>query len=420
MPPTTRGRASPALWPRPFAAALLLTACADPATLPRVDPVAVPQEDVQSLAAATNAFAFDLYRELAEGDGNRFLSPFSIHVALSMTAGGAEGATAEELQRVMHLELPRERAQLAYQSLLADLGGALAKDGHELAIANALWLQEGLAFRPDFAAPLAKHFGAEMLFADFERDHEAALRTLERWVSERTRGRVQSLFAPSDDGGPSTRLLLASAIWFQGSWEEEFRRGDTRREPFHLDGGSTIETDLMHQQEHFAYHEEPGLQIVELPYRGGRASMLVLLPADASGLAALERRLDAATLANWTESLERFDVVLTLPRFEASWGTSLVAPLRSLGLSRAFDPAAAGLEGIADAEGLFLQAAAHAARIEVDEVGTRAAAATGVMVMAEMLPGGPKVFRADRPFLFLVRDRVTGTVLFLGRLARPE
>ena len=388
---------------------------------PRVRAEAPPRV---ALADGNTAFAFDLYKKLAADPGSVFVSPFSISTALAMTAAGAKGTTLDEMTKVLHL--PPD-THPAFRDLLGRVNGTDRKRQFQLTTANALFGQTGYPWRPEFAALTRKNYGAGLVDTDFKADPEGSRGRINTWVGKETREKIKDLI-PTGVVTALTRLVLTNAVHFKGTWASPFKKEATKDAPFHLDDGKKAEVPLMTRQAQFRYAEVEvlpkmrvgtSLQLLELPYAGNELSMLVLLP---SSVLFLERQLTAANVAEWTKGLRPELVNVSLPRFKMEWGTkSLVKPLQDLGMKAAFGPAA-DLTGMHSGdEKLYVSDVLHKAFVDVNEEGTEAAAATAVVVdrAPSPPPPQPKVFRADRPFLFLIRENATGSVLFLGRYAGP-
>ncbi|MGE5608443.1 MAG: serpin family protein [Bacillota bacterium] len=380
--------------------------------------------NVPTLVTGGNAFAFDLYSALRSQPGNLFFSPHSIHAALGMTYAGARGRTAEQMAAVLHFNLPQGALHPAYATLLHDLNADATRDGRELyrlIVANALWAQEGYPFHRDFQQLVETHYNASIRPLDFAHDAESARDQINRWAAQQTRDRIKDLIPPNILT-PATRLVLTNAIYFKSSWAQCFDKSDTQDEPFHLSPDQSIKVPMMYQKERLSYLETDQLQAVELPYVGRRLSMLLLLPKKVDGLPELEKDLTSANLAHWLQAMSMRQVRLSLPRFKITSQFNLSSTLRAMGMPDAFAPNAADFSAIATAERLFLQAVLHKAFVDVNEEGTEAAAATATAVGALSManPQEPAVFRADHPFLFLIRHRSSGQILFLGRLSNPR
>ncbi|HET6441808.1 MAG TPA: serpin family protein [Phycisphaerae bacterium] len=385
-------------------------------------PTAPPQdaaqaEDVAKVAEGCNRFAFDLYARLKGAEGNLFLSPYSISTALTMTYAGARGRTAEQMAKVLCLPATGEAVHGAYGALQNDLNAAGEGGAFELAVANRLWGQKGYGFLPDFLALIKANYGAGLEQVDFAGATEAARQTINTWVEKKTRDKIKELLKPGILGRETT-LVLTNAIYFKGKWAEEFDKKLTRDEDFFVTPEKTVAVPLMHQTADFGYFEGDGLQALELPYRGDRLAMVVLLPKAKDGLAALEASLSADKVAEWVGKLHRREVQVALPRFKTTAEFSLKDTLVAMGMAAAFG-GDADFSGMTGAKDLFISAVVHKAFVDVNEEGTEAAAATAVVMGRAAMPEPAPVFCADHPFLFLIRDTKTGAILFFGRILDP-
>jgi len=371
-----------------------------------------------SLADGNNAFALDLYGGLKGQEGNLFFSPFSISTALAMTYGGARGETASQMAKVLCFASDEGRVHGAFKELLDRLNAKQEKPAYELIVANALWGQKGFGFLDDFVGLVRTNYGAGFSELDFAAAAEAARQTINAWVEQQTKQKIRDLVKPGVLK-ESTRLVLTNAIYFKGKWSRPFGKGATAPMPF-LAGGKKTNVPMMHQQGKFRYGENTDLQILELPYEGGSLSMLVLLPKAVDGLPKLEASLTAEKLGQWTGNLRQADVFLYLPKFEMTLEFSLGRKLAEMGMADALNPGKADFSGMNGKRDLFLSEVIHKAFVEVNEEGTEAAAATGaVMALTSVMVTDRVVFRADHPFLFLIRHNETGSILFMGRVANP-
>jgi serpin B len=376
-----------------------------------------PPGDVAALAKGNSRFAVELYDRLRKEPGkNLFLSPHSISTALGMTYAGARGQTQKEMARVLHFGLGQDRLHPAFAELARQLEKAGKVRGCRLEFANALWGQAGHPFLGEFVDLTREHYGAGLMDVDFVRATEPARQAINLWVDGRTQGRIKDLL-PKGVLTVDTRLVLTNAVYFLGCWEKPFPKQQTRPQPFDLAAGGKIDVPMMQQDESFRYFGDERLQGLELPYKGDELTMVLLLPRKADGLPALEDDLAAGKLDGWLKRLLRERVMVYLPRFKVTSEFSLKQVLSDLGMSSAFEPGSADFAGMDGRKQLFIQAVVHKAFVEVNEVGTEAAAATGVAVGDESKPPS---FRADRPFLFLIRHNRTGAVLFLGRVVDPR
>jgi len=367
-----------------------------------------------------NRFAFTLYKELARKEGNIFFSPASLETALAMTAAGAKGETGIQMERVLGLGQYPETLT-AFKKLLDTLNTPRQFNGqpcYKLIVANALWGQKGYPFHKDFIALLKINFGAALELVDFK-ESEKARATINAWVAGKTGNKIRDL-VPSGAITDLTRLILTNAVYFKSNWAETFFKGATTDTPFYPGGNKTVMVPMMRQTHTFGYTETPVLQAVELPYTGYDLSMVILLPTERDGLAALEKIITEEWIAGWLGGLRPTKVDISLPRFTFSSAFEMAGTLQKMGMVDAFAPEKADFSGISSEHGFAVSAVIHQAFVAVDEEGTEAAAATAVaMAGAAFDPEKPKVFRADHPFLFLIRHNASGCILFLGRVVNP-
>lgn len=378
--------------------------------------------DALAVAEGNRRFALDLYAKLrTEQAGNLFFSPSSLSTALAMTYGGARGETASQMAGSLHFTLPGDRLHAAFAALNDVWNSPEEAAGYRLRVANRLWGQSGLEFRQEFLALTRERYGAELARVDFAGDTERARLMINRWVDEQTEGKILDL-VPAGALDALARLVLTNAVYFKGDWARPFDRGATADTPFFLGAGAQVDVPLMSRQDDLRYWAGDGLKALEMPYGPGDLSMVVLLPDEVDGLPALEGKLSAENLARWLSALRRRKVVVHLPRFRMTSQFLLNAPLEALGIRAAFSRAEADFSGMAERGGLSLGAVLHKAFVDVNEEGTEAAAATAVVMRATLarMPEPPATFRADHPFLFLIRDNRTDSLLFLGRLVDPS
>jgi serpin B len=387
---------------------------------PRLTSDATDAETAE-LVAGNNAFAFDLYPRLrAEQDGNLFYSPYSISSALAMTYAGARGETEQQMAATMHYTLPQERLHPAFNALdtrLASYEDDEDEDAFQLNVANAIWGQEGYEFLPTFLDTLAENYGAGLRTLDFANETEAARQTINDWVSDQTEEKIQNLIRKGMLGS-MVRLVLTNAIYFNGKWVSPFEKSNTHDEPFTLLDGSKVTVPMMSQVESLKYVEGNGYQAVELPYRDSNVSMLFILP-EAGRFEEMEGVFSAEFVTAITESLTSQQVRLFAPKFTFESEFKLAETLIQMGMPAAFGNA--DFSGMTGNRDLFIGDVVHKAFVAVDEEGTEAAAATAVIMVeiARMIEDAI-LMRLDRPFLFLIRDNDTGTILFIGRVLNPE
>jgi serpin B len=366
---------------------------------------------------STWGLGVDLHRRLASaGGGNVVISPVSVGMSLAMTHAGARGATAREVARALRLDGDADAVERAYGAVSMRLSDVGPGDAATCLAASGLWAHADCNLRDGFARSIETRYGASLERIDF-RQVEAARGRINRWVAEHTAGHIESLVA---DGAldVTTQLLLASAIYFKGRWAWPFDAGLTTDAPFWIANDRAVEVPMMHQVGEFGYFEDDGKQLLELPYNADW-SMMVALPRARDGLAALEGSLDARHMGEWTRLPPR-RVRVSLPRFALGSAVSLRDALRTSGVVDAFDPRRADFTGMAASEtSLFLGEVLHGVRINVDEAGTEAAAATAAIVRVRLAAPAPPTFTADHPFVFWIRDAATGCVFFMGRILEP-
>jgi serpin B len=386
--------------------------------LPILLTAALPAADTH-MTPSMNAFTVASYKQLAGGDGNLVLSPFNIATALSMALAGARGQTAEEIQAVLHLHYD-STYDASLGTLLADLTKAGNAGGNELHTANGLWVQKGFAIQPAFENTLANNYHAPLTPLDFMANPEAARSQINLWTEQHTKEKIKDLF-PAGSLDAQTRLVLTSAIYFYGKWQDPFVAQRTGPAPFTLPAGSATQVNFMNQASHFGYAETPSAQILEMLYAGTGIAFDVLLPKPPTGLPGLEKSLTLENLTGWLGNIATRNVEVSLPKFRAESAFSLGKTLSTMGMPTAFS-GGADFSGIDPKRGLKISEVVHKAFVDVSEQGTEAAAATGIDIRAKAMvrPDPPVVFRADHPFLFLIRDTHTGVVLFIGRLTSPR
>ncbi len=420
-----------------------LTACSAPPAQPQAEDEAmqlvqsskprqsappVAEADLSALVEGNSTFAVDLYQTLRGEEGNLFFSPYSISIALAMTYAGARNQTEVQMAEALHYTLPQERLHPTFNALDQELARRAevpsgdeeqTQQGFRLNIANSIWGQDGYQFLTEFLDVLAENYGAGLRLLDFEGNPEGSRETINDWVANETEQKIKDLLQPGTIK-PETRLVLANAIYFNAPWQRPFEPSETSDQEFFLLDGSTVTVPMMRQSENFGYAAGDGYQALELAYLGGETAILILLP-DEGNFDAFEQSLTAERLAQITAAMGYQKLDLTLPKFTFESEFSLVEALIALGMPDAFSMTAADFSGMDGGRNLFISDVAHKAFVDVNEEGTEAAAATAViMQLTSAFPTEPQVVRVDRPFIFLIRDRITGSILFLGRVTNPE
>jgi len=379
----------------------------------------IPAADQAQAVRGSNEFAVDLYSHLSTQPGNLFFSPESISTAFAMTYAGAAGETATQMARVFHFTLPPDRLHPAMGALLNQMNAA--HSDYELHVADALWAQQDENFRPSFLSLVQSDYGAGFHPVNFRTSPEAVRGDINRWIEHQTNDKIKDMLQPGAIT-PMTRLVLTNAIYFKGSWVNPFSQSATQPDAFHLAPAQSVQAPFMHRTGSYSYLDGGTFQAIELPYQGNDLSMLILLPKRIDGLPSLEQSFTAAALSQWIQKLHYADkVILSLPRFTMTQQFELSKTLAAMGMPQAFE-AQANFSGMSANSGLKISAAIHKAFVDVNETGTEAAAATSIIMVATSMrqEAPPIVFNADHPFLFMIRDMKSGSILFVGRVADPS
>ncbi len=414
------------------ALAALVAGCALPGTgggsvkadslqsdLPRLPALSPSEANLAELVAGNTAFAVDLFGLLSNRSANLFFSPYSISAALAMTYAGARAETESQMAEALHFDLPQLELHAAFNALDRALleSGMQAIDGaFKLHIVNAIWGQQDASFLKAFLDTLAQNYGAGMQLVDFAQSEEAR-QLINGWVEQQTENRIQELLPPRSVDA-ETALVLTNAVYFKAAWMHAFPEARTAEGPFTRLDGRVIQVPMMSQQAQLGYAEFAGWQAVDLPYADGRWSMVALLPTH-SGFDDASQYLTEQVLAQLLDRLQTRSVQLTMPKFRAEASLKLQDALVALGMTDAFGPAAdfSGMDGTKE---LFIDQVYHKAVVAVDEAGTEAAAATAVVMGRKGLAAAEQEVILDRPFVFLIRDQQTGTILFLGHVVDPS
>jgi serpin B len=401
--------------------------------------------DREAVVEGINAFALDLYRQIGASErGNVFFSPAGIYSVLAMTYAGARGDTSSRMAGALHVSIPPERYHAALAEVRAGLEGpgpaapqalsememayqrelqrrhlapARASAGSGLTVANALWGQTGLPLRQEFLDLVERYYKGGFRQVDFDRPESGAV--INRWVEEKTMGRIRDMVSPNV--GSKTGLVLTNAVYFKDRWSNPFDPFFTVEKPFRTAGGRTVRTPMMGLGGKFRFFEDNKVQVLEMTYAGDRLAMVIILPRKGVALGAVEKSLTARVLGEWLARLSEEEVSIELPRFKTTRSLDLRDALIRLGMKDVFTEAA-DFSGMTEKVKLSLSAAVHKAFVEVNEEGTEAAAATAVETVATARQSDYKdikTFIADHPFIFLIRDGQSGSIIFAGRLANP-
>jgi len=391
------------------------------ADAPRVTAPNVSDTQLSSLVKGNSAFAFTLYQQLKKDNtGNLFYSPYSISTALGMTYAGAVGDTEKQMGSALHFTLPQGQLHPAFNQLALDLASrgqnAQGTNGKSFAlnIANALWGQQDFTIQSAFLKILAQNYGTGMNLLDFKNSPEPSRVTINNWVSDQTNNRIKDLL-PQGSITPATRFVLTNAIYFDAAWQNPFAKESTSNGNFNLLNSSTVSVPMMNHEGSYSYVKGSGYQAVELPYSGNEVAMDIIVP-DAGQFNTFESGMTADSISGIIGSLKSSFMVLALPKFQFDSSFSLKQALSALGMPVAFTDKA-DFSGITGQPNLIISDVVHKAFVAVDEEGTEAAAATGVIMVGAAMPANS--LTVDRPFVFLIRDIQTGAILFIGRVLNP-
>lgn len=382
----------------------------------------VAPEDSSALVAGNTEFAFDIYQQLKSEKGNLFYSPYSISLALAMTWAGAKGQTEADMASTMAFKLSQQKLHPAFnaldQALMSRGKNAKASDGQpfRLSVANALWGQINFPFEQPFLDTLGTNYGAGMHIVDFESDTGGAIDLINKWVDTKTEGKITKL-VDENTVDASTRLVLTNAIYFNAAWAEQFEPKNTKDGAFHKLDGTDATVPMMHGYEETEFVDGDGYQALVMPYDGHELSMVLVVP-DAGTFATFEPTFDGAMLDSALAASKTYGVDVTMPKFKFDGSFSLKDTLSKMGMGVAFSDGA-DFTGISAQGGLAIQEVIHKSFVSVSETGTEAAAATAVGVGETSAPE-PAAITIDRPFLFVIRDNATKSILFVGRVEDPS
>ncbi len=373
----------------------------------------------EELVTGNSQFAIDMFLKITESkkvDDNIFFSPFSISTALGMTYAGARGATAEEMAKALHFTL----SQKDLHPLISDLLTEINKGGeaYSLVTVNALWGQTGYPFNKEFKDLIKKYYDGGFRELDFAGAIEKSRKIINDWVEKNTKHKIKDLLHKGDIT-PLTRLVLTNAIYFKGNWEEEFDKKLTSKETFYTESKKSIQVDMMHKDAKFEYFKGNDFQAVELPYKGDKLSMMIILPTDRDGIKNLEKEFTLKNLNTWRNNLRKEKIKLSIPKFTINTRYYMKEYFKKLGMKLAFTTGA-DLSGMEPKKELYIYKIIHQAFIDVNEEGTEAAAATAVVVNLKSIPKPIPIFKADHPFIFLIIYKPNNSILFLGEVVNPK
>jgi len=372
---------------------------------------------VDAVVKGNTVFAMKMHQELSSKEGNLFFSPYSISSALGMTYAGARNNTEKEMKVALHFPGGRDELCKSFGELQEGLNAIQKAGDIKLSIANAIWAQKSYPFLSGFTSLVQEEYKSKIFLADFVSKAETERKVINTWVEKQTNDKIKNLIPMGVLDG-LTRMVLVNAIYFKGDWASQFKESDTRERDFYVSAEKKVKAKMMYQQGKFRLTEDADAQALEMPYKGDRLSMLVLLPKQKDDIGRLEKALTAEKLRDLVAKLRKTTVEVTFPKFKVETGYDLIPPLQSLGMKDAFIRKA-DFSGMDGTKHLFISAILHKAFVEVDEKGTEAAAATAAVMALSSAPMHPR-FNADHPFLFLIRDNTTGSILFMGRMVNPN
>lgn len=373
-------------------------------------------------AQTDDSFYFRVYTGVSETTkGNVFISPFSIYSAMAMAYAGAAGDTAAEMQKAFDFPDSATRTELdeAFKTLFGELNAIEKNGGVKLSIANSIWTQQDYPFLKSYTDTLRDVYGAVAESVDFAKNGGDARACINAWVEEKTNDKIKNLIASPLPA--LTRMVLVNAIYLKGNWAKPFQKAATKDEPFFVDENTTVMVPMMRRSDDFDYLAFDDMQVLQMDYAGGEVSMILILPNE-KGMDALRKVEQSFTDTRFHElgrSLRKTKMNVFLPRFKIEYGAvSLKPALEAMGMKRAFS-SEADFSGMDGTRLLYISDVLHKAFVEVNEEGTEAAAATGVIMAMRAMPAPPKEFRADRPFIFIIRENSSKQILFIGRVANP-
>ncbi|MGM0496585.1 MAG: serpin family protein [Bacteroidota bacterium] len=374
-------------------------------------------QDVKDVVAGNNEFTFSLYDQINNEDENVFFSPYSISSALAMTYNGARKTTKKEMADVMNFNENEEVLSKSFSELNNHITN-LSSEKIQLDIANSIWGQQDYGFEKRFLELNNKYYGAGVKEVNFKENYKSIRKDINKWVEDKTQEKIKDLIK-KNMLDPMTKMVLVNAIYFNGKWQFPFEEEDTYEDKFFIYSECETKVDFMHREVSLKYHEDDLAQIVEIPYSGDSLSMMVVLPKERYGMEQLEDHLDEELYESYQKSMVKKKVKLTLPKFKITAGYELNDPLKNLGMESAFN-SNADFSGMTGKKDLYISNVVHESFVEVNEEGTEAAAATGVVMRKTSVNPEKKEFKADHPFVFFIKDNEKGTILFMGRIMNPE
>jgi serpin B len=399
----------------PLFAFFIFSACSAPT--PNIE---YSDKEVEKVSSASNQFAFDFYHQIKteNAEKNIFYSPYSIFSALAIAYEGAEGKTAEEMEKVFSFP-QKETLQKGFFGLVQKINKKGKK--YDLNTANALWVQKDYELMEEYETAAKNFYAGKVENLDFIKSSEKSRKTINQFVSEKTNKKIPELI-PKGALGALTRLVITNAVYFKGDWKYQFDK--SKEKPFYLLSGDSIQTDMMsfEKNKKFLYAEDENFQVLSLPYKGDELEMIVFLPKKEE-FTAFENSFSQEIFEIWRNKLKKQEVVVHFPSFKFSAGYELSPILKKLGMNSAFSETKADFSGISGGKDLFISSILHKSFIEVNQEGTEAAAATAVVMQTKSaisMEDLPPVFNANHPFIFVIQEKTTQNILFVGRIMNPK
>ena len=394
---------------------LLFIGCIENSTGNTKSTINADSVEEYDIATANNAFAFDMYSMIKSDVENIFFSPYSIFTAMAICYDGAEGSTKEQMSNVFYYPLSKPVLEGSTKEMIDTINSD--NDAYDLKTANALWVLEEYPLNEQYVLNAENYYDGMITPLDFAGQSEESRLIINSWVEKKTNDKIKDLLAEGSIDG-NTRLIITNAVYFNGIWLQEFEEAGTRKKVFYLSDGQEKKVDTMYAIETYNYGKDKNAQILELPYKGDDISMYIILPSK-NNIEEFENDLTLGYYNELKDNLNSDEVKILLPKFTFEARAELNEPLQDMGIVDAFDSGMADFSGISASDGLSISEVVHQAYIGVNEKGTEAAAATGI-VMEESLPYYKYEFTADHPFMFFIEDKRTGCILFMGKVENPE
>ncbi|MCD4822342.1 MAG: serpin family protein [Methanococcoides sp.] len=394
---------------------LFLGGCIEDPTVNTKTTINTDSVEAYDIATANNAFAFDMYSVVKNENENIFFSPYSIFTAMAICYDGAEGSTKKQISNVFYYPLSKLVLEESSKEITDTINSD--NDAYDLKTANALWILEEYPLNEQYVFNAVNYYGGMITPLDFAGQPEESRLVINSWVENKTNDKIKDLLAEGSIDG-NTRLIITNAVYFNGTWLQEFEEIGTRKRVFYLSDGKGKKVDTMYVIGTYNYGEDKNAQILELPYKGDDISMYIILPSD-NNIEEFENDLTLGYYNELKDNLNSDEVKILLPKFTFETKAKLNEPLQDMGIVDAFDSGMADFSGISTSGGLSISEVIHQAYIGVNEKGTEAAAATGIE-MNKGLPYYKYEFTADHPFMFFIEDKRTGSILFMGKVESPE